>query len=267
MSYLRSTGLALLGLLVMSVVGCGLSAYEERLAKTDQRNRYLARLDATLAGYWNQPSWGIWLRPPKGLLDVAAPARPTDGEEEPVDLRQQFMGVPLDLPGIIQVWEGTTPTAGSDPGPFRLYLLGNHGRFARTGGGGESADPKTYLYDLELALQNLYGVTLPQGDGGRGDQNNVRYRQTIPSAEEFTVSKPFVVVNFVPEMEGQQPFNASLYEHTAGPVQLAVLLLASSNASHELRQSLQTALETLQVSSDTPGLQSGATSGGGTATF
>lgn len=257
MSLARSTGLTALCLTVAALAGCGVSAYEERLAKTDQRNRYFARLDAALDPYWNQISWGIWLRPPKGLLSVPPPALAKEGEDEPPDLRQEFQGVPLDLPGIIQVWDGSLPTAGGTAGPYRLFLLGNHSRFTKRDGAEGSNDPKTYFYDLEVVLQNLYGVTLPNGDGGRGDANNERFRQSIPTTEEFVIPKNWVLVNFVPLQEGQQPFNAWLFEYTAGPVQFAALMLTPPNASNDVRQTLLTSLETLQIAAQPPSYQTG----------
>jgi hypothetical protein len=253
--------------LLLSLTGCGSSTYEERLAKTDQRNRHIARLNAALDGYWKQELWGIWLRPPKGLVNVPAPLPAKEGEEEAPDPRLEFQGVPLDIPGIIQVWDGTLPATGGAGSPYRIYLLGNHSRYANRGGEGASNDPKTYFYDLEIVLQSFYGVTLPDGDRGRGDQNNERYRQQIPNSEQFAVPKPFVLVNFVPQQEGAQPFNALLMEHTAGQVQFALLALLPPNATNEARQNLLTSVETLQISSQTPGLSTSMPSGGGGSTF
>lgn len=259
--------LVALGLVAAALCGCGGATYEERLAKTEQRNRYLTKQDATLDRYWNQQLWGIWLRPPKGMVEVPAPPRAPEGEDPPPDLRMEFQGVPLDLPGVIQVWDGTLPTAGGQTGTYRLYVLGNHSRYTRQNAEAESVDPKTYLFDLETVLQGLYQLELPNGDTGRGDKNNERYRQSIPAVEEFAVQKPFVAVTFVPLQEGLQPFNAWLYEHTTGSIQMAVLMLVPPNASNEVRQTLLSSLETLQVSSQTPGRAMTTPGAGGTSTF
>lgn len=248
-------------LIPVTLAGCGLSAYEERLARTDQRNRYLARLDATLDKYWNHPTYGLWLRPPKGMIGVPAPVKPRDGELPP-DARQEFQGVPLDLPGIIQAWDGTLPTAGGGSGAYRLYILGNHSRFSRSEEAGRSTDPKQFFTDLEIVLQNLFAVTLPQGDQGRGDQNNAKYRLQIPASEQYVIPKPFEAVNFVPAQPDQTPFHAWLFEHTTGQIQLAVLMLTPPNPATDVRQALTLSLETLQASSQTPGLQAGGGAGG-----
>lgn len=252
----------LLLLFTVALAGCGLSAYEERLAKTDQRNRYFAKLDATLDKYWSHPAYGLWLRPLKGMYGVPSPVKPPEGELPP-DPRQEFQGVPLDLPGVVQAWDGVLPTAGGGTGPYRLYLLGNYSRFTRSDDAGRSTDPKQFFNDLETGLQNLFAVTLPDGDQGRGDQNNAKYRLQIPTSEQFVVPKPFTAVNFVPAEADRTPFHAWLFEHTAGQVQFAVLMLTPPNPTTEVRQALSTALETLQISSQTPGLQAGSTPGGG----
>jgi hypothetical protein len=248
-------------LLVLGLAGCGLSTYEERLEKTAQRNRYFAKLDQSLDSYWNHAGYGLWLRPPKGFVGIPAPVKPREGELPP-DLRQEFQGVPLDLPGIIHAWGGNLPTTAGGTEPCRLYLLGNHSRFTRSEEGGRSSDPKQFFADLELVLQNLFGVTLPDGDQARGDQNNAKYRLLIPASEQFAVPKPFLAVNFVPPPEQSLPFHAWLYEHTAGQIQLAVLVLTPPQGSAEGRQTVATSLETLQVSPQVPGLQAGAPGGG-----
>jgi hypothetical protein len=250
-----------LGLLAAGLAGCGLSAYEERLAKTDQRNRYFAKLDSTLDPFWNHPGYQLWIRPPKSLRSIPAPVKPKDGEMPP-DARQEFQGVPLDLPGVIQAWDGTLPTAGGGTGPYRLYLLGNHSRFLRNDEAGRSSDPKQFFADLEAMLQNLFGVTLPEGDQGRGDQNNAKYRLSIPTSEQFVIPKPFQAINFVPPTPEQTPFHAWLFEYTTGQIQFAVLMLTPPNPTTDVRQALTTALETLQVSPQAPGLQANSPAGG-----
>ena len=247
------------------MAGCGLSTYEERLQRTDQRNRYFAKLDGTLDPYWSQQAYGLWLRPPQGMYGVPAPAKPEDGEEPPPDLRQEFIGVPLDLPGIIQAWDGTLPTAGGGEGAYRLYLLGNHSRYTRSETAGESNDPKDYFRDLEVVLQNLFGVELPTGDAGRADENNVKYRLQIPSTEQFVVPKAYTAVNFVPLEEGRQPFHGWLFQYTAGQIQFAALMLTPPNPSNDVRQSLLTSMETLRVASQTPGISAGGPAAAGGA--
>jgi hypothetical protein len=247
---------------VLGLVGCGLSTYEERVDRTNRRNQYFARLDSTLDAYWNHPAYGLWLRPPDGMYGVPAPVKPRDGEPPP-DPRQEFLGVPLDLPGVIQAWEGPLPTAGGGSGTYRLYLLGNHGRFARSEEAGRSSDPKQFFNDLESTLQTLFGVTLPAGDQGRSDQNNVKYRLQIPRAEEFALPKAFQAVDFVPAQENEAPFRAWLLEHTTGQIQFAALMLTPPNPSNDARQALLLSLETLRVSPQAPGLQAAAPGGAG----
>lgn len=255
--------------------GCGLNAYEERLARTDERNAYYAHLDEVLQPvYWNHPQFDLWLRPPAGLASMPEPQPPkaAEGEEPPdppPDPRLEYRGVPLDLPGLIHAWEGNLPVAGGGSAPYRLYLLGNHSRFISSSDRGDSK-PQDYINDLEIVLQNLFQQTLPPGDRGRSDEPNVKFRAQIPSSERFVVPKPFAGVNFVP-LEGTFPegqeFRGWLYEYTNGPVQTALLMLTPSSPSLDVRDAFQTSLETLRVSPQPPRVQAGrrgaAPSGGG----
>lgn len=242
---------ALCLLLPVVAVGCGLSAYEERLRRADERNRHLARLDEQLDPFWNHAAYGLWMRPPKGFTAVPAPQPPKDpGAEPPPDRRQQFQGTPLDLPGIIQAWDATLPLAGGGTGPYRLYVLGNHERFIAADRFGKASD---FFRDLEASLQTLYGVELPPGDSGRGDERNVKYRQLIPASEQFALQKLFQAVNFAPGAPRHAvPFNAWLFEYSNGTVQSAVLMLTPPTPAPSVRQTLTSALETLQVSPTPP---------------
>ncbi len=249
-------------LLPLWLSGCGVSAYEDRLRRTNERNHYLARLDEHLDPYWSHAAYGLWLRPPKGFITLPAPAPPKEeGASPPPDRRQEFQGTPLDLPGVIHAWDGVLPLAGGGTGPYRLYVLGNHERFLAADRYGKPAD---FYGALEASLQTLYGVELPPGDTGRGDENNVKYRQTIPPAEQYNLPKLFQGVNFASANPRRAvPFHAWLYEHTSGQVQCAVLLLTPPNPSPAVRQSLLLALETLRVSPQPPRAQPG---GGTTST-
>jgi len=250
----RPRPILLTALLAVAAAGCGLSTYEERLRRTNERNQYLARLDDLLAPYWNHPQYGIWLRPPKGFVPMAAPARPKDPEDEPPpDRRQEFQGTALDIPGVIQAWEALLPVAGGGTGPYRLYVLGNHERFLAADRYGKPAE---FVQGLEQSLGGLFAVELPPGDGGRGDQDNVKYRQMIPSTEQFVVPKLFQAVNYV-NPRGDTAFRAQLFEHASGQVQVAVLLLTPPTPAVAPRQTLLTALETLQASSTPPRGQPG----------
>jgi hypothetical protein len=244
------------------LAGCGASAYEDRLARTDERNRYLAKLDEDLGPYWNHAGYQIWLRPPIGMVEIAAPQKPKseNGEEVemPPDLRQEFGGVPLNLPGVIQTWEGNVPGAAASK--YRVYVLGNHSRFISSSED-TSNEPKNYFGDLENVLGGFYGVTLTPGDSGSAANNNEKFRIQIPATERFAVPRTFAGVHYVPAAEGQVPFNAWLYEHSHGEMQCAVLMLAPPDSPPALRVALLTSLETIRVSNQKPRVQAGAAGG------
>jgi hypothetical protein len=232
--------------------GCGSGTYGERLKATNERNAYFARLDATLAPYATPREFGnydIWLRPPQGLRGLFPPAQPKDGSEPPPDPRLEFQGVPLDLPGLITAWEGTLPIAGGGAGTYRLYLLGNHSRFLSGDSLGKPAD---YFKDLESALSSLFLVTLPDGNTGRGDRPNEKFALQIPASGTYTLPKPYTGVNFTADQDVRLPFQGWLYEHSAGPMQVAVLMLTPPTPSNDVRQALLTSLETLQVGVQPP---------------
>ncbi len=255
------------GVLLMG--GCGSQTYEARLEATKQRNAYLSRLDAELQPY-AQAGFNVWIRPPKEMVHVPPPVPPKEeGAEMPPDVRQSWHGVDLTLPGgsILAAWDGQLPTAGGDRAPYRILLLGNHSRFLGRDSAEETGDPGQFFTDLELRLQNLFGVTLPPGDGGRGDRPNEKYRVRLPNSDRFAVPKTYFAVNFQSETTDSSettglPFQAWLYEHNAQRIQVAVLILAPLNPSNDVRQRLLTSLETLQVSPDVP---SAAPRAGGTS--
>ncbi len=265
----RTARWGLLLLLLCGLAGCGSRTYEERLRRTNQRNAHYARLDAELAGYWKDPLFQIALRPPQDMIGMPPPKEPEEIEgveataeepEPPPDLRYEFLGTPLDLPGLIYAGEGQLLVVGGEKGPYRLYVLGNHSRFL--GDDDAGAEPGDYLDDLEIVLQNLFQVQLPPGDQGSASADNVKYVQKIPTSDQFDIPKRFTGVNFVPE-EGKLPFRAWLFEFTPAnsSVQFAALMLTPPNPSNEVRKRLVTSLETLMISPQPPRVVPGAKPG------
>jgi hypothetical protein len=113
--------IALLACLV-SCLGCGSETYERRLAESVAYFQYREKLDLSLElRPWS--NLGIEYRPPKGFVELGAPA-----EGEPDQRQPQFLGKPL--PGLITAFKGDV--AVDIPGseirsmPAWVLLCSNH---------------------------------------------------------------------------------------------------------------------------------------------
>jgi hypothetical protein len=247
---------------LFAIPGCGLETYEQRLAETNEYFKYVNKLDTYLADVtWVNSAYGVELRFPKGFVELPAPAPPAEGEEAAapvVDERQpNFLGITL--PGMIAAFRGEVP-AGDKPAVVFLYVLGNHERILiRAANDGVGDDPATYFTDLELLLQNAIGVTIPE-QPGKGDRDNEKYTETIPREEKYAVKKDFTAISFLqPDPTGGAgsglQLRLRLYEHQAGPMQVATLMIYPTTVRTDPHDALKLALETLKVSSEPPRLQ------------
>ncbi|REJ89252.1 MAG: hypothetical protein DWQ34_20150 [Planctomycetota bacterium] len=251
-------------LLVLSASGCGLATYEQRLSEADEYFGYLNKLDAHLADspWVADNGYGIEMRVPRGFaLDTQQLPQPEgveDAEPVIVPTPPTYLGV-QDMEGLIAAWTASLPTAGGGAADAYLYVLGNHERFLiRAANDGEGADPAEFLNDLDFQLQELFQVTLPEGESDDAGADNVRYLESIPRVEKYAVPKEFRGVSFLPAPEssaGSLGMRAHLFTHESGPVQVAFLLIYPANVSTDPVESLTLALETLSVSDEPPQLQ------------
>lgn len=258
---------AALGLLAICA-GCGVQAYEQRLADSNELFIYRNRLDAHLnSATWAAPNdFGVGMRPPKQFAVIPPPAPPEInengelvGEVEP-DLRQPtYLGI-QDMPGLIEAWRAELPTSEGTAVAF-LYVLGNHQRFLdRAANDGEGADPAVFLLDLESLLGSTLGVPIGETASSGAAQDNVKYTETIPRTERFAVPKEFTGISILPPEDvtqplGLPPLRVQLYEHHAGPVQLAFVMVYPVSVRENPADSLRIALETLTVTPEPPRLR------------
>lgn len=241
------------------LAGCGVQAYEQQLNEANELFDYQNRLNEALSSsVWTAPGdFGISLRVPLGFAQIAAPPPASESEGAAgalaLDPRQPaYLGI-RELPGLIAAWRATMPTTDGSQAVVFLYLLGNHQRFLDRQPGEGRSDPRNYLDELESLLESTLGVTL--ADSGRGD--NVRLSESIPRDEKFARKQDFVSVRIVPANDVAQRLRLPdlwvyLYEHRAGPVQVALLLVAPQSLRDNPEKNLRLALETLQVSDQPP---------------
>jgi len=260
-----------IALLVLTIplIGCGSSTYNDRLLRTDARNKYFARLDRLLAGRaWqsgmtpNQPSAGlagVTMRIPEGFLPVSEPQtipppKGQEGEEPQVVIHpdwRNYRETELTFPGVLGQWQGTFTSGGND-GVYQLYVIGNHERF-RPSGDSSPGEPGELMADVELSLEQLFQVDVPEGDTGQEGTNNQRYRKSIPAKEEFTSIRTYSVIEFV-HPTAELPFRAMMYELSNQQMHSAVILFAPLDLSPEVREKLLAALETFSVGPTPPAI-------------
>lgn len=237
--------------------GCGVAAYEKQLADTNELFTYRNKLDAALAeATWTAPDgFGISMRVPREFSQIQPPPPPPEGEEPvevPEDRRQPtYLGI--EFPDLIAAFDARLPTQTGQANAF-FYILGNHQRFLdQAASDGQGPEPATFLQDLRTQLETTLQVTA--ADSGDGARDNVRYTETIPRSERFALSKQFTAVSYLPPPEALPDLpelRFQLYEHEAGPVQVAFLLVYPTSVRTNPVESLRIALETLTVVGEPP---------------
>lgn len=253
------------------IAGCGVQAYEQQLKDANELFTYQNRLDQALNRTpWDAAGYGVSLRIPLGYGQIPAPVpvAMTEGDEAiegepsaesaepPVDLRQPtYLGVP-ELEGLLGAWKATVPARDSGNAVVFLYVLGNHERMLNQSPSGGGAPPDQYFEDLETLLGLQFGVTVEKSSQATNDPNK-QFPESLPREERFVRKKDFSVVRLVPTegalQELQLPkLEAYLYEHQAGSIQAAILLVAPQSVRDNPDTALRIALETLSVSSQAP---------------
>ncbi|WP_437201894.1 hypothetical protein [Planctomicrobium sp. SH664] len=263
--------------LLLSLTGCGVGTYEERLKESEKFYEYLDRLNSNLSpAAWDRREFDMSLRVPLPFrTPLPPPPKPKtgpDGEPEPGTLQPVVSPLGVELPGLLETWKTSFPNSNGFAEDAYLFVLSNHDRFASVGEGGPS--PSSYFAELENLLSSLFQTTIPEGESTRpGD--NVRYRLTVPARGSphaaYTPGKDYSVIRFVPHDSGQA-YQGLLFERRVGDIQAAIFVLCPQSITAQFRQRLDLALETFAVSGKVPrtatrpGMPS-RTSTGGTGGF
>jgi hypothetical protein len=249
------------------LAGCGVQAYEAQVNNANELFTYQNKLDQVLTRTpWAAPGYGVSMRTPLGYSQIPAPApvaAPAEGAEEraesaepPVDLRQPtYLGVP-EIEGLIGAWKASVPSRDTSNAVTFLYVFGNHERMLNNAASGESLPIDEYFDHLEAVLQTQFGVTI-EPCGQSANEVNKKCTESIPREEKFVRKKDFDVVRLVPSdtaLDGLQlpKLEAYLYEHRAGSMQVAILLIAPLSVRDNPDSALRVALETLAVSDQAP---------------
>ncbi|MCA9079165.1 MAG: hypothetical protein KDA58_01350 [Planctomycetaceae bacterium] len=261
----------LLGCLLLG--GCGGAEYEARLQRSKELYEYLQLLDQSLAmPAWNRADIGTALRVPlpfRQTMAAPVPEQDEDGNPLPIvdDPRQPHV-LGVDLPGLVEAWQGELPGAPGELAEARLYICSNHQRYLNLGP--NTPAPEEFLRDLEIALQAGFGVMVPEGES-QTPADNVRYRHISPARSsnhsQYTTPRDFTAIRFVPsEPLGGQDVEGMYFGHQAGKVQVGIICLLPRNTGAQFRDRLNLALGTLIVSPEAPRprkSQPGVPGGGG----
>ncbi len=246
---------SIISFLAMTMLGCGYAKYEERLQASAEFYEYMENIDRNLASpIWERSDLGIKLRLP---LPFRAPMpKPEVLQDEEgntyygPDSRHPQDSLGIELPGIVEAWQAFLPGESGEQVDSRIYVLTNHSRFILVDGA-LAEEPMNFMDDLEAELATVFDVIIPDGESNQpGD--NVRYGMTVPPQgspnSKFIDPKRYSVVRFLAtDPENGPPFQAVLYEHFAGDIQAAVLVIGPKAFTSQFRQRVDLALQTFSV--------------------
>jgi hypothetical protein len=243
--------------LALACLGCGLSAYEDRLQRTAVFYEYLQAIEENLSPAWFHIDPIMSMRPPKPFrIPLPGPTKEKDqlGKEVIGEDPRQQNALGIELPGLVEGWSASLESGTPDEPDTWIYVLTNHDRF--TTEGDQGPDPKAFFTDLENMLTTLFQVNVPAGESPKpGD--NVRFRYQSPSTNsphaQYTKVKDYIAIRYVPhEPVNGRDLHAFLYERQAGDVQAALLVVCPKSTSAQFRQRLDLALETWEIDQGVP---------------
>lgn len=236
------------------LVGCGQAKYEERLKASAEFYEYMQTMEANLASpIWERSDLGMKMRLPLPFrIPMPGPELLVDEEGE------QFYGpdprhpevLATTFPGIVEAWQTMLPGEAGQQVDSRIYVLTNHSRFKLVDGA-VLEEPAEFFSDLEVQVSNVFDIFIPDGEANAPGEN-IRYKLTVPMtgspSSKFIEPKRFSVIRFVPEEVAEgQGLQVVLYEHQAGDIQVAVVVIGPSSFSSQFRQRLEMSLQTLSV--------------------
>ena len=244
----------LLVLMASLLTGCGVATYEERLKASSDFYEYMNTMEANLTSpIWERADLGMKWRVPMPFR--AAMPRPQllqdeDGNTFPGEETRQPEVLGIELPGIVEAWQTQLPGETGEQVDSRIYVLTNHSRFKLVDGA-LAEEPMEFLNDLEALLGTTFNVVIPEGEANSpGD--NVRYGVSHPAPgsphSKYIDPKNYSVIHFTSDepVNGHQ-VQAVLYEHLAGDIQTAILIIGPKSFSSQFRQRVDLSLQTFSV--------------------
>ena len=260
----------------LSLSGCGLATYEQRLEQTADYFEYHQMLNDNLASApWsgqlavegvNVPL-GVSMRIPLGYSRLPGPQPITDPNDENVVIgfgpeTRHPLHLGIQLPGIVDAWEKQMPS-----GNVRLYVLGNYDLLLQQAADAGSVDPTLYFEHLNLILQQGFGVGFIADGVGSPTDDNRFYSARFPAVEQYQPIKDFNAINIAPPqpIEGIE-WRAQLYEvyeANTGPVRVAILCIFPAEERANVVDVVELALETLTVGNQAPQRPDAQGGGGG----
>ena len=252
--HFRLRPLSLLAVLLTATSGCGKAAYEAGLARTADYYAHVNRLNENLSAKAIS-SGGVSVRLPLQFSPMA-----DDPETEPNELQPYYLG--LELPGVVGAYRADVNVSVGgqvEPHPAFLYVCSNGPLLAQRADGDQSVEPLRLIEEIELQLQQAFGVVLPPGADGDGRDPNVRYPERLPRQAVYETSKDYTAVRFQPAEESgvfSVPMEFTLYTaQGGGDLQVAFLFLMPQEPTpdEDLQQRLTMMLETVEFTAPQSG--------------
>ena len=245
----------LAALVVLTVVcGCGSQTYEQRLDESRKYFTYREKVDSALEKrWWQSGNFGLRFRPPKGFVEIPAPA------EEEADLRQPTF-LPRALPGLLGAWETTVPVQiEEEPDVSELqawiFLCTNHKDHLD-----KFDDP--LIEPLKFNTRIIDNIAF-----------NLRYQpptetepwpfeeERVPVGTPYVPRKNYVATSLRPledrvniDGSGEVNMNFMLNQYEQGPIQMMLIAAYPSaiDPRYDMHGKIKIAMETLQMTDEIP---------------
>ena len=235
--------------LVLTITGCGLEVYEQRLAATQRYYSYLDRIDQNLAPAWRNPPIDE-IRVPKNFKEIPAPQpeKNPDGslEVSAIDPRQpDYLNFTVE--GLLAAWRSDVEVfvdGARLTKPAYLYAASNSALFLADQIEGATKFSTNFVINSAAALQAP--IPDPKNHG----------RLELPKGDDKFVQKQsfdHVILNSeLPIHDSRYTFEIYSTQQADNQVVVMLVVPVGMEPSSKISERMQLTLESLKVSAQRP---------------